>query len=320
MGCWPTAAAGPAWLRCRSCSTCASPPQPSPWSSQRPTMSPVRSRPHSCAATAGDRWRGCCCLRPSLPFVRHRGRSRDDQFARSKTSANQRRAGRLAPARTRPRPLAANASDLSRPRTSSSALPGRPRTADIVVAPDHRGRAAQITIATQTSTTTVACAAVSSLEACPTPALRPVQLAALPQARAGVRQPLTAAPVRLIELLTYGLSSAVDRGSTTVRDCFGESARSPSVALWRLYFQTGHWHCDLLIARSLTCGAVDALASTDRRSSTCVQLSHSVRGVSNDIGDDLRRWLDGIDQAAGLAGVQRHLLNVRAHAGLGQIG
>jgi hypothetical protein len=39
----------------------------------------------------------------------------------------------------------------------------------------------------------VACAAVSSLEACPTPALKLVPIEALPRARAGVRQPLTRA-------------------------------------------------------------------------------------------------------------------------------
>jgi hypothetical protein len=82
---------------------------------------------------------------------------------------------------------------LSLRRPSSSALPSGYRTADVVRLAHHRGRVAQIAMASQPSTPPAACAAVSSLEACPTPALRAVLVEALPHARAGVRQPLTGA-------------------------------------------------------------------------------------------------------------------------------
>ncbi len=74
-----------------------------------------------------------------------------------------------------------------------SAIPLVSLTADIFVAPYCRARTAPITIAPSPSTTTGARAAVSSLEACPTPALRSVQTDALARVRAGVRQPLTIA-------------------------------------------------------------------------------------------------------------------------------
>ena len=150
------------------------------------------------------------------------GLPRDDQFTRSTTSAIRRRPRRLVRVHTRPRSLAGNPTDLSRRRTSTSALPGVPRTAHIVVEPHHHGRTAPIPIATQPPTTTVACAAVSSLEACPTPALRPVQLAALPRARAGVRQPLTAAPVRSLELQTFDKPSMPAGTTRSLIDRFGD--------------------------------------------------------------------------------------------------
>ena len=147
--------------------------------------------------------------------MHHHGLPRDDQFKRSTTSAVRRRACRLVRVHAGPRTLAGNPSGLSRRRAQPSALPGVPRTADVVVETDPDGRTAAIAIATLPSTPTAACAAVSSLEACPTPALRSVMVAAWPHARAGVRQPLTSADCGDRQL--PGVSSANPRCITVVR-------------------------------------------------------------------------------------------------------
>jgi len=50
---------------------------------------------------------------------------------------------------------------------------------------------------------------------------------------------------------------------------------------------------------SRTCRA--GTPATEPLLSTCVQPTHSVHRLPNYLGDDLRRWLNAIDQAAGLA-------------------
>jgi hypothetical protein len=80
-------------------------------------------------------------------------------------------------------------SDFSMPRTAASAFERVALTADILDESLRQHRSAPIAIASLPSTTTAAYTAVSSLEACPTPALRLVHIDASP--RAGVRQPLT---------------------------------------------------------------------------------------------------------------------------------
>ena len=104
---------------------------------------------------------------------------RDLRLASPRSSAFQRRHCARARVNTWTRSLAGNPSTSSQRRSRSSALPGVHRTADTTRDAYHHGRAARNAIASQPSTSTAACAAVSSLEACPTPALRPTYIAGL---------------------------------------------------------------------------------------------------------------------------------------------
>jgi len=169
-GCWPTALAGSTSPQHGSSSRRLSMPRPSPRARPQPTTNRSPLEPPSPAATAADRCWSCGCWRQRLRSARHHGSHRDELPARSVPSAVQRPMRGLACPSAMPRSRVRHPSAFSMPRTSTSAFERVALTADILDDRDRRHRRAPIAIASLPSTTTAVRAAVSSLEACPTPA------------------------------------------------------------------------------------------------------------------------------------------------------
>jgi len=167
-----------------------------------PTLAPAPCRLASCAGTAVPR---CSSSRPSCAptrSARHRSRRTHHEYRRPPTPnrpvasgpPQSIRDGFALAAQSRPRTLAASSTNPAlRPRRR---IPHRPRR--LV----HRRRPRRQLACRRpnphshlASLTTAAHAAVSSLEACPTPTLRPALRRSNLFARVGVGQPLTTAEV-----------------------------------------------------------------------------------------------------------------------------
>lgn len=158
-------------------------PVPSPRPRSRSTTNCSWLAPPSPAATAADRCGSCGCWRQRLRSARHHGSHRDELLARSAPSAVQRRMRGLARPIAMPRSCVRHPSDFSMQRSSTSAFERVALTADVPGKSLRQHRNTPIAIAPLPSTTTAAHAAVSSPEACPTPA--PGRRTPTPVARSG---------------------------------------------------------------------------------------------------------------------------------------
>lgn len=188
-GCWPTPAGATTSRRSDSCShrwpATRAPIAMARWR----TLSRPGCRPRSCAGTVASRCQSCGCSSPPRPSARHLRGSPHDQREHSSTPAVRGWRGGIAPTCAQGPSSASSSPESPSQRGSLSALPAIGLTADAAFAGSETGCVPAIAIAIARSPTTVACAAVSSLEACPTPALRPVQLDRSLRTRAGIRQP-----------------------------------------------------------------------------------------------------------------------------------